>query len=48
MLHLRLSAGPDRAATLEQALLRTEGLIGLTSVPMAGAPGTGRSALAYA
>jgi uncharacterized hydrophobic protein (TIGR00271 family) len=34
VLHLRVIANADRAAAFEQALLRTDGLIGLTSVPM--------------
>jgi uncharacterized hydrophobic protein (TIGR00271 family) len=39
MLHLRLIASRDRAATFEQALARTEGVLGLTSVPMSGGQG---------
>jgi uncharacterized hydrophobic protein (TIGR00271 family) len=40
VLHLRLTVGADRAAALQQALQDADGLIGLTSVPMAGARGT--------
>jgi uncharacterized hydrophobic protein (TIGR00271 family) len=40
MLHLRLIATPERAATFERALVGTEGLIGLTSVPTSGTRGT--------
>jgi uncharacterized hydrophobic protein (TIGR00271 family) len=36
VLHLRLTASADRAATFEQALLATDGLIGLTSIATAG------------
>jgi uncharacterized hydrophobic protein (TIGR00271 family) len=36
VLHLRLTASADRAATFEHALLGTDGLIGLTSVATAG------------
>jgi uncharacterized hydrophobic protein (TIGR00271 family) len=40
VLHLRLSVGADRAAAFEQALQHADGLVGLTSVPMAGDRGT--------
>jgi uncharacterized hydrophobic protein (TIGR00271 family) len=40
VLHLRLSVGADRAAAFEQALQHADGLVGLTSVPMAAARGT--------
>lgn len=39
MLHLRLIASGDRAAIFERALLETEGLVGLTNVPMSGEGG---------
>lgn len=39
MLHLRLTVSANRAPAFEQALRDTDGLIGLTSVPMIGARG---------